>query len=137
MENIAPIAFFVHLELGGYERPKHEVQVSGELLEYWVTEPCAMQPPPRQRVRPSARQWTTFWAEMEKIGVWKWLPEYDSGALDGIQWELELRCGDRRLKSMGSNSYPGHPEPGFTQKCAFGQFVKALERLIGPGTRIR
>lgn len=93
--------------------------------------------PDCSRHDPTPEQWQAFWREVERLGVWEWLPEYTNDTLDGEQWTLELEFGGRRLATGGSNAYPGAPDgPGFPRDCAFGQFVTALETLSGSKLRL-
>jgi len=38
----------------------------------------------------------------------KWKREYETEILDGIQWELTFKNGNKKLNCYGSNEFPSH-----------------------------
>jgi hypothetical protein len=80
-------------------------------------------------VVPTVQDWEAFWSAIDRIGVWQWQPRYDDpDILDGTQWTLELMNGPRRVKSFGSNSYPGGTDRGHAQP--FEQLLDAIGALV-------
>lgn len=81
-------------------------------------------------VVPSAHEWETFWSAMDRISVWGWRRSYDNpDMLDGTQWSVEISDGVRRVRSFGSNLYPG----GDNRETAvsFREFLEAVGVLLG------
>ena len=77
-------------------------------------------------------QWRQFWEEVDRIGVWQWSPRYWSDdALDGTQWSLELRYGEREVKSEGSNLYPSSTGTEYSAGSPLADFLRALAKLTG------
>ena len=76
---------------------------------------------------------TWFWEEIDHIGVWEWQSSYDCpGFLDGIQWELYLRRGDKQMESFGSNLFP--PNVRFLARVkspSFKRLCTAIDHLVG------
>ncbi|CAN5861065.1 hypothetical protein BH24BAC1_BH24BAC1_06460 [soil metagenome] len=57
----------------------------------------------------------------------RWERRYDSGILDGTQWELKVKTEKVKLQSYGSNAYPAE----------FKTFQKLLNQITGKaGVRI-
>ena len=80
---------------------------------------------------PFQDQWQAFWMEVEKANVWCWRRDYTRPVLDGTSWSLELVHGEKRIKSRGSNGYPGSNNEGYEAGSAFDIFLQALMRLTG------
>jgi hypothetical protein len=79
---------------------------------------------------PTAEDWERFWIATEACDLWNWTPSYhDSDILDGTQWEVEITLGRRRLKSSGSNAYPGGNSDG--RSDSFMRFLRAVRKLLG------
>lgn len=109
--------------IGGFGGPHYEVRWRSGRLRYRSNDS-------QMTVAPSAESWETFWAEMSRIGAWKWQRVYDDGqTLDGCQWELDLSSGEQSVKCFGSNQFPG----GSDRETAkpFQEFVAAVARLVG------
>jgi hypothetical protein len=122
----------LQFELGGSEAERMELRLSrGRLLYTKATGPFPARPP--QTIQPTGQQWRQFWLEVDRIGVWAWLPEYTSPdvVLDGTQWRLELCHGARKVKSEGSNAFPASTGMDRTIDPAFAQFLRALAHLTG------
>jgi hypothetical protein len=78
---------------------------------------------------PSPRQWREFWESVEALGVWRWAPEFERAVpRRGTTWELDLRRGEREVRSRGRDAWPGAPasEPS----PEFRRFLAALAALI-------
>ncbi len=76
--------------------------------------------------------WAGLWRRLEKSGcdLWNWRKSYfDPEIMDGTQWELKIRKGGRKLKSHGSNAFPGGDEEG----NEFDLFLGELQSLLGVG----
>ncbi len=120
----------LHFSIGSFFSGYDEVDLDrGRLLCRSAEGPCPISEP--QIVQPTANQWLQFWQEVDRIGVWKWLPKYESDVLDGCQWELELEHEGRRVQCYGSNCYPGSIGMECPPGCPFDQFLSALTALTG------
>lgn len=117
-------------DIGGFGGSWHKVQWQGGTLIYQTGDFGSAEGETTQVV-PSEEQWQGFWAEVEKAGAWSWRPDYTRPVLDGTSWSLELRHGDKRIKSGGSNGYPGSDDEGYEPGSAFDIFLQALIRLTG------
>ncbi len=84
---------------------------------------------------PDNTKWIKFWSDVRNIGVWYWRNHYDNKVLDGIDWELEIVFGDKRISSLGFNAYPpkGTNEPSE----AFKQLLRAFGELMSDQNFIR
>ncbi len=83
---------------------------------------------------PSKRQWVSFWDQVEKLGVWDWLPEYPNpGVTDGTGWDVDLQYGGRSVESGGSNNFPVNGEMSNDPNTSpqFRKFCAAVRRLLG------
>lgn len=108
--------------IGGFTGTNQEVQWRRGQLWYGLDGS-------RVKVTPSTEDWETFWATLDRIGVWSWEPVYnDPEIMDGCQWALQLRHGSRQVKSFGSNAYPGGNE--LAQARPFRQFLTAVGALV-------
>ena len=121
----------LRFDFGGFQAEGFELRFSRGRVLYRHTVGSFPDSKPRE-LRPTEPQWSQFWQEVDRIGVWQWTREYwNHDVLDGIQWSLELRCGERRVKSEGSNCYPGSTGPGYPADSPFAQFLRALAHLTG------
>ena len=110
------------IEIGGFGAPHHEVRWHRGKLRYRTDDS-------KGTVAPSAEAWETFWATMDKIGVWDWKSRYDDPeTMDGVQWKVEINDGVRRVQSFGSNRYPGSRDR--EKARPFQEFLKAVGALI-------
>ena len=119
--------------IGGYTGPSYRVTLRHGLVEYeafdYGFEPVASASDvPHQ---PAPADWRAFHAALDRAGVWSWSARYEPPDLivDGTQWELSLRCGERVVRSSGSNAYPGSMGPEVSR--TFGTFLRAVRRLVG------
>jgi hypothetical protein len=121
----------LRFNIGGFEAEGFDLRLSRGRIHYRRTVgPCPGPEP--QVIRPTEEQWRQFWLEVDRIGVWAWLPEYvNPNVLDGTQWSLELRYGERKVKSEGSNLYPGSTGIDYSANSPFAQFLRALATLTG------
>jgi hypothetical protein len=64
--------------------------------------------------------------------VWAWAASYEPAdlILDGTQWSLVLRWGERAVATGGSNAFPG---VGATASGSntFRAFLRAVRKLTG------
>ena len=121
----------LRFRLGGYFDDGFDVRLSRRRLLYRKT----VGPIPDEQaqvIRPSEEQWGRFWLEVDRIGLWAWLPEYlDHNILDGTQWSLCLAHAGRTMKSWGSNAYPGSVSYDYADGGPFADFLRALAALTG------
>lgn len=100
--------------IGGFGGQHYEVRWFRRKLRYRTDESQAS-------VVPSVSDWETFWAALDKIGVWSWQARYDDlETCDGTQWEIDLSDGSRSVRCSGSNRYPR----------SFQQFLEAVGALV-------
>lgn len=124
--------------IGGYSGDSHALNLSGGDLHYAGN--CFRHPSAIEAddfITPSPTKWRNFIAKLDAIGVWKWKKYYKNPhVLDGTQWEFEIVIGDKRVKSGGSNSYPGivnDPECMDAPESSpeFDALLAALNNLTG------
>ena len=72
---------------------------------------------------PTVEDWGRFWSSVDDAGAWEWRGSYepDFEVMDGSNWVVKLRHGDRAVRSRGSNAFP----EGWTV------FADALIQLLG------
>ena len=93
--------------LGGFNAACHEVEWKKGQLWYRHAVGAYLWEPP-VLILPTEAEWARFWRGLETAAVWTWQPRYeDPDILDGAQWSLHVEYAGRRLKSIGSNAYPG------------------------------
>ncbi|MEY3882245.1 MAG: hypothetical protein RIQ94_3041, partial [Pseudomonadota bacterium] len=73
---------------------------------------------------------------LNSINAWEWDSSYnDFEVNDGTQWELKINYGNKRIKSYGSNAYPGTKDDDINLNCSskpeFNAFVDELGLLLG------
>ncbi|MHB8840379.1 MAG: hypothetical protein ACYC56_01095 [Candidatus Aquicultor sp.] len=88
---------------------------------------------PAIEIQPTPEQWDRFWTEVERIGVWNWVPYYEQRSThgeDGDHWFVHLSLGDRSMLSEGDNCYPGQMDQSGSSQ-PFKQFLEALRELLG------
>ena len=120
------------ISVGGFlDGSSYEIVYAGEVLALYRR--IIQQEP--QPLNPSPEAWQKFWGKLDQLGVWKWQKSYwNRDVLDGTQWEVDIRIGERWIKCDGSNSFPeedGSPsnDPSYTK--TFNEFVKAVSELCG------
>lgn len=121
-------AAFVFVLVKSWKRIRHdEKRFLGVRIAVWLGVGKTV------KTKISDDQWREFWHAIEEAGVWKWKSHYDdtTGICDGTQWLLELAQGERRLKTGGSNAYPGSDGMDYTDKSEYGRFRAALRKLVG------
>jgi hypothetical protein len=82
---------------------------------------------------PSDRKWSNFRKRLDAIGIWQWRSNYDNPyVLDGVQWNLEIDYGSRKVQTDGSNWYPGSSDTAIIDETPeFKAFLQALSLLLG------
>jgi hypothetical protein len=116
--DLFPSAFEFYI--GGHMGRSYGLELFPDAL-YYIRRPGGSVPDEEATLRPDPERWKRFWADMDKIGVWGWLPSYERmDILDGTGWSLELALGDRRIVSGGSNAYPD----------GFRDLLAAVNRLV-------
>jgi hypothetical protein len=125
-ETVLPKKF--EFSMGGWGDAQEVCLADNTLVCGTMYEP----PDRRKKFTPTPQQWREFWREIEASGVWQWESYYDNtNVLDGTQWSLQIEHGPRKLTSEGSNAYPGSTGMEFPPTSSFGQFLQALQNLVG------
>ena len=94
--------------IGGYSGPNHILKLENGVLKYKLFEAHPDYPEKEIEVVPIGRKWINFRKKLDAINVWRWRRRYvDPDVCDGTQWEFEVDYGVKKIKSSGSNSYPG------------------------------
>ncbi|HCK24788.1 MAG TPA: hypothetical protein DHW31_08435 [Bacteroides graminisolvens] len=130
ISSIERFRFFV----GGYGRSNCEVNFQGSHLSYWYSEFCGYPGETHEKVI-SNMDMVSFLSKLNQLGITRWKRKYESCALDGTQWELEvLYNGARKKKIYGSNAYPGSSTDSAEETVEFRALLDAIRLLIGePG----
>lgn len=125
------------MSIGGYPGPWYAVEWRDGRLEYDAAEYAQAgfgertELTSRRYVRPTGRQWTRFWNALDKLDVWNWDRDYvpPGLVLDGTNWSVDIELRGRRLRSGGSNAYPGsrNTEPS----KEFRAFLRSIRTLLG------
>jgi len=79
-----------------------------------------------------AERWAELAADLDRIGLWSWLPTYGvrERPARGQSWCLAIVWGNRGVRARGTNAYPGSgrsPEPS----GAFLDWCRAVRALVG------
>ncbi len=80
-------------------------------------------------LQPRPDEWERFWLAAEKIGVWSWKQEYYIAALDGTNWQLKIKHGEKFLSAQGSNAYPGSSDA--SPSAVFRSLIRSVGELVG------
>ncbi len=86
---------------------------------------------------PSKKDWIKFWKKMDNIDIWSWLKNYEPqgmAVLDGYYWNINIEFGDKKIKSSGSNAYPGDAANEIVDvdmSKLFKKFLAAVKELTG------
>ena len=115
----------------GFGGPECSVRLeNGKLVYQFCTFPG--NPDKLCEVLPTERKWKNFKKKLDDLDVWSWAQEYHNpGVCDGVQWSLEIDFGDQKIKSSGSNLFPGSKDFGMDETPEFKAFLHALKLLIG------
>ena len=113
--------------IGGYMGRSYSVEKMGNGLEYRRYD-SGFELRQVRLIHPGEEDWVAFRQALDEIGVWEWRSDYtDPGILDGTNWGLEIRWGDRAISTGGSNGYPG----GSYRSRTFTAFLEAVSKLVG------
>jgi len=129
--NAAPQSF--RASIGGFLGVCYSVELREGSLYYLAAD--APQKAQTLKLTPTSQQWREFRRALDDVGVWQWRTNYPNpGVYDGTQWSLEIRYGDRTLKTQGSNNFPGRagkPSGSPKETKAFSAYAAAVKRLLG------
>lgn len=132
---IIPDIFLFYI--GGFTGPYEEYRLDDDWLRYMVSkEGC----PPHMYQDRGAKlvvaekqmtenDWAALWTRLDELhcDFWNWRKTYNNpDIMDGTQWKLKIRMGNRFVDCYGSNDFPG----GEGKNSEFNQFVKTLERFV-------
>lgn len=121
---IQPPEVFV-LAIGGFFGKSFRVERQGGTLSYvvWSREANGWETPQTEEPLPPIEpDWPRLRDTLDEFGVWQWQPVYElEGSVDGTGWGLEIRWGERHVKSRGRNKYPER----------FREFLAALREQLG------
>lgn len=123
----------LEFEIGGFDMPaRYYVWLEDDTLKYGMGYGAEILELKAAAV-PTARKWSNFREKLDAIGVWQWKKHYDNPTiLDGVQWELAIDYGGKKIKADGSNYYPGSTGcADFRETAEFKAFLHALELLLG------
>lgn len=112
--------------IGGFFGPNISVEWTGSELIYDRTE--SGERTAWVKSRPSENDWGRFWRRCSRAGVWEWERRYDSGAVDGASWHVDIESPHGRVHSSGSNAVP---PTGEMETKEFTAFCRAISNLIG------
>ncbi|MDX9694301.1 MAG: hypothetical protein RBT49_00765 [Bacteroidales bacterium] len=116
-------------EIGGYFSDHHKIEIKGNKGLYNKTSsgPYFLNP---EEFEIDSEKMEQLIQILNVIDVWSWEREYfNSEVMDGTHWQLEIVLLDgKRVKSEGSNKYPGSEGIEFSDK--FLKLIRAFE-LIG------
>ncbi|MGE5528603.1 MAG: hypothetical protein ACM3X6_05615 [Patescibacteria group bacterium] len=125
--SIIPTKFGFHIET--FATSMFDVALDGKRLV--VMYGAGLFPEHTRRIEPAADAWRRFLGKMDSCRIWSWEPYYYLPAMDGTNWWVCLEIEGKRVKSAGSNAYPGlngaEPEP----TAEFRGFLAALRELLG------
>ena len=110
--------------IGGYPGPYYDVTLTnGELIYNCHDGDGPTLQPDGGLITPTEEAWAEFHSALDRAQAWQWQPRYEPDELivDGTSWSVEIRWGDRTVKSQGSNAAPD----------SFDDFLRALRTLIG------
>lgn len=104
--------------LGGFHSShNYAVRLNGDSLS--VSDSLYPMPPEEETKIPVTNN--TSWPQLlHFLKSCRWHRTYESGILDGTQWELKAKGNGLHLKSYGSNAYPEN----------FGEFIGLLNAVI-------
>ena len=73
--------------------------------------------------------WLKFWDALDAKGcdIWSWHKKYfDPLIMDGTQWEIKIRLGNKYAFCDGCNEYPG----GNSKGSEFNKFIEVLGGVL-------
>lgn len=123
----------LEFSIGGFDMPaQYCVILEGETLKYGLGFGSKLLEIITE-VKPTDIKWANFKNKLYEIGVWDWKRRYHNPhVLDGTQWDLLIDYGFEKIKTSGSNRYPGYVDKyGMTETTEFKKFLHALSLLLG------
>ena len=127
----------LEFSIGGFFNGSLYVKlINGQLMHYHSHAPLPWDQADAKEILPTVQQWIDFKTVIKSINAWEWGPNYlTPGVCDGTQWELNINYGNKRIKSSGSNAYPGTKDDDISFNCSstpeFNAFVDVLGVLLG------
>jgi hypothetical protein len=127
----------LEFSIGGFFNGSLYVKlINGQLMYYHSHAPLPCDQADAKAILPTVEQWIDFNKVLNSINAWEWDSSYnDFEVNDGTQWELKINYGNKRIKSYGSNAYPGTKDDDINLNCSstpeFNAFVDELGLLLG------
>jgi hypothetical protein len=122
-------------DIGGFDGPNYHVELKSDGVHYDSSGAGNVQE--KVVVHPSLEAWATFMQALNTAKLYRWAPTYSSNVMDGVQWKIRLRAGDRVILTQGSNNFPRdgderHPSNSWpTPSKNFQSFCDAVSQLVG------
>jgi len=112
--------------IGGAFGESYEITYDERQLRYYSAKTfLVLQAKKPVIIKPTDKQWQTFFEDLERIKAWKWKRDYTNpNEHDGTSWRAFISYETREprdLVSSGSNAYPKD----------FDAFLAAIRKLIG------
>jgi len=127
------IPSILNFELGGYFGRSHSFELKNKspILVYTCSDHNQMESPPIS-LNPSKEKWDRFLKECDRIDIWSWESQYQfKGAImDGSHWSLHIEYGHQKVKTSGSNAYPGEESDFVEETPTFKAFKRAIWQLV-------
>ena len=122
----------MEFSIGGFFGGRYFIRLENDILEYGESVGHPDNGYIKLSISPSKQKWKNFKKKLDAIDVWSWKNEYNNpNVLDGTQWELEIDYGDQKIKSYGSNLYPGTADLDMDVTPEFKALLHALGLLLG------
>ena len=122
-----------HLELsiGGYFGPSYSIRSNDcrtVIYEYRLNGESSAR---SEEITPSTKQWRSFWNVCSDIGIGLWKEQYvNDDIVDGVGWSLAVDCGSFKVRSSGSNDFPGSDLPGGEDNKGQDGYPRPFRRLL-------
>ena len=121
------IPLVVRAAIGGFGGPSYSIEWTGAhvIYERWEYDERTAW----AKTVPTDRDWARFFAKCDELGVWGWQQVYDSSAVDGTSWEIEIESEFASVHSSGNQAFPPDGDSEVSQE--FTVFCRALSNLAG------
>jgi len=135
----------ISISIGGHFGPSFSVELDGvgavtytrtkrrkkDPLELGSQEEWETQ---SKQITPTQERWSAFRAELDRLNVWAWQPEYFEPVCDGTSWSVEIVYANKGIVSAGSNCFPGEDGKPISivdrrKGDTFEQFCRAVSAL--------
>jgi len=122
-------------DIGGFDGPNYHVELKHDGVYYESSGAGNVQE--KAIVHPDHEAWAKFIQALNAVKFYRWAPSYSSDVLDGVQWKIRLRVGDRVILSQGSNNFPrdgDERQPSNSWPApskSFQSFCQAVSQLVG------